>query len=542
MEKEGLLKIIENLGEISEKYDIKNLDLKELKCDIENFRVTTPIIGGFSSGKSSLINAMIDENILATSIEPETSIPTEIYYGDDNVSIIDKDNISRNVSIKNLKDNEFNIKSTKLIKVEKNNDFLKSIPNVKIVDMPGFDSGIESHNKAIDMYISNSLAYIITFEVGEGIRESIAEFLMELKLHKLPILVVITKCDKATSKDIEETVEYMKQNISKYIDNKKVDIVCSKSKKDKEVEQIKLFLLEIEKQSNSIMNQKYKSIITSRANTLTKYLNSRINNKSLPKEELLQKEKSLNDELENLNLKLEKEQEKFSRQIQNSIGIIKSNIQSSLVNSRTVLENMLFNGQDITSKINLIVRNSVTSTIQREFEPKLKKYLKNISDMINIGEDLDSGVEVDEFSVKIDDILKDTIKKAIPAALAVIGGILAGPIGAVIAGVLGVVVDAIFSTKQKEDKRRSISKKVNDEIIPQVSQEASHKVEEVLLSYISEINEEIRVVIQREKDIKVKALEDIRKQREIENEKQNEEINNLKIDLDKVGEIVNGIQ
>ncbi len=195
--------------EVCERYELPT-DLIELTIkEIENFRVTTPVIGGFSTGKSSMLNAILANNILTTQITPETSVPTEIYYGDNKVFLYNISGIEE-ISIDQFKDRELDANNTKLVKIEYNNDFLREVKDVKIVDMPGFDSGLELHNKAIDKYMPNSLAYIITFSADEPvIKESIANFLKELKLHEVPVYIIITKCDKVTPEELEKCKEFM---------------------------------------------------------------------------------------------------------------------------------------------------------------------------------------------------------------------------------------------------------------------------------------------------------------------------------------------
>ena len=41
-----------------------------------------PIVGSFSAGKSSLINALIGEPLLPVAITPETALPTELRFAD----------------------------------------------------------------------------------------------------------------------------------------------------------------------------------------------------------------------------------------------------------------------------------------------------------------------------------------------------------------------------------------------------------------------------------------------------------------------------
>lgn len=46
-------------------------------------KIIVPFIGGFSGGKSSLINALLNDAFLSTDITPETAFPVEITFGTD---------------------------------------------------------------------------------------------------------------------------------------------------------------------------------------------------------------------------------------------------------------------------------------------------------------------------------------------------------------------------------------------------------------------------------------------------------------------------
>jgi ribosome biogenesis GTPase A len=40
-----------------------------------------PLVGAFSSGKSSIINALIGQPLFSVNIDPETAVPAEVSYG-----------------------------------------------------------------------------------------------------------------------------------------------------------------------------------------------------------------------------------------------------------------------------------------------------------------------------------------------------------------------------------------------------------------------------------------------------------------------------
>ncbi|WP_163555994.1 dynamin family protein [Helicobacter suis] len=55
-------------------------DIQALQTEIENQELLIPVIGGFSAGKSSLLNAFLGKDVLGVAITPETAIATELRY------------------------------------------------------------------------------------------------------------------------------------------------------------------------------------------------------------------------------------------------------------------------------------------------------------------------------------------------------------------------------------------------------------------------------------------------------------------------------
>lgn len=528
--------------EIALKYELSTDEIEKSLGEINDFKVTTPIIGGFSTGKSSMINALVEDNILKTDITPETAIPTEIYFGDDKVQLYKNTKLIETIHINDFKEKELDISEVDLIKLESSNSFLFQIKSVKIVDMPGFDSGIELHNKAIDNYLPNSLAYIVTFSADESvIKESIANFLGELKLHEVPVYVVITKCDKVTESNLNKTIDYMKENLPKYLNNDNVKIVCVKSRRNKDVSGLKDILLEIQSKSEEIFYRNFSVKLESSRISIEKYINSRLKNINLSDSELAQKEEELQEKSKSNLEKLEKEKEKFNSQVPNCIQNIKREIEANLRGTSSMLQSMILNNNDIQDKINQIVRSAVITGIKRDFEPKLQRYLKNVADLISINLDVDTNLNLDGFKVATDKMVKDIVIKSIPVILAAIGGILGGPIGAIIGGALAIFIDTLFKTKHDKEKRELAREKIESEIIPMIVEKSGSCVEVEILSYINEINENIEDKIEEEREIIRKSLEDIKNKRVKEEENKQEQINSLNADLEEIRGLANGI-
>lgn len=528
--------------EIALKYQLSTDEIEKNLVEIKDFKVTTPIIGGFSTGKSSMINALVEDNILKTDITPETAIPTEISFGNNNVQLYANSQLIKTISIDEFKDNELSFDKVDLIKLESSDEFLSQIKSVKIVDMPGFDSGIELHNKAIDNYLPNSLAYIVTFSADESvIKESIVNFLEELKLHNVPVYVVITKCDKVTESNLNKTIDYMKENVPKYLNNSNVRIVCVKSKRNKDVSGLKEILLEIQSKSEEIFYKNFSVKLESYRSSIEKYINSRLKNINLSDLELDEKEEELQEKAKSNLKKLEKEKEKFNTQIPNCIQNIQREIESNLIGASSILQSMILNNNDIQDKINQIVRNAVIIGIKRDFEPKLQRYLKNVADLISISLDVDTNLNLDGFKVATDNMIKDIVIKSIPVILAAIGGWLGGPLGAIIGGALAIFIDTIFKTKHDKEKRQLAREKVESEIIPMIVTESGSCIASEISSYVDKINENIQNKIQEEKEIIKKSLEDIKNKRVQEEEIRQKQINLLNDDLEEIRRLANAI-
>ena len=59
---------------------------------INNTELIVPVVGGFSAGKSTLINQFLGENILSTALTPETALATELRYSENSyIKAIKKD-------------------------------------------------------------------------------------------------------------------------------------------------------------------------------------------------------------------------------------------------------------------------------------------------------------------------------------------------------------------------------------------------------------------------------------------------------------------
>ncbi len=525
------------LIEIQEKYGIDSEESKKIYEGIDSYHVNTPVVGNFSTGKSSMINAVIGKPLLGVEITPETAVPTEIYYGDNKVYEYDKGEIVER-SIEELPLKGLTIQTTDLVKIEFDNEFLKEIKTVNIVDLPGFDTNFELHNRAIDQYLPNSLAYLLVVSSDEPVlKESISEFLKELKVYNMPVYVVITKCSRLDDYELAECKDLLKKLVGKIVERDDVKVACVDSYGRVNVDELKDILREIQSQTGRIFVNKYSKALKQSSMLAEVYLMERIDKACLSTSRLEEEEEKIKRKMDDISIEIEKEKQNFDRQAKVCINTIKERIQSDLDGTIPTISAMIENGTDITEKINSVVRRSVRIGINTEFEPKLKKYVEHISEMITI-EFPENELIVDNLgNVLKANVVDEVTKTALPVILAGVGFVL-NPIGAVIGGILGVTFDILHNVKSNKKKEKEIDK-ATKAIVAEVSKQTATSIENEITKYIEKINGRIEQDVLKKKAVLEKSLSDIRIDISIEENTRSQDIEDLEKDLKVIKEFRN---
>lgn len=454
----GMCKCIQKkfrkLKEIQEKYGIDTAETDKIIAGIDTYRVNTPVVGNFSTGKSSMINAIIGKALLSVDITPETAVPTEIYYGNNKVYQYDKNAVIER-KIEELPLKGLTVQTTDLVKIEYDNEFLKEIKTVNIVDLPGFDTSFELHNRAIDQYLPNSLAYLLVVSSDEPVlKESISDFLKELKVYNMPVYVVITKSSRLDDDELEECKKLLKKLVGKIVERDDVKVACVDSYGKVNVDELKDILREIQGQTGKIFINKYSKALRAASMYTEVYLVERIDKACLSTSRLEQEQEKVEKKMNEISVDIDKEKNNFSRQAKVCINTIRERIKGDLEATLPTISAMLENGTDITDKINSVVRRSVRIGINTEFEPKLKKYVEHISEMITI-EFPENDIIINNVNATLKNNVVDEITKtALPVILAGVGLVLT-PFAAVIGGMVGVVADVIHNiSNNKKNKKK----------------------------------------------------------------------------------------
>lgn len=535
---EKITKALGELQKINNAYSLSNEVVEKIMQETETAKVCTPIIGKFSSGKSALMNTLLrySRRILKEDITPETAVPAEILYSpdEDSIYVVRNDGSNKNVSVSEYRELEVDANTVRCTRLHLKNSFLEEIPDVMLVDMPGFESGFEVHNKAIDNYLPLSLAYIIAFPADDMIvRSSVGNILKELCLHDMPICIAITKYDKRND-DFEETFAAMKESLKRFIGEREVTY-CITSSHNGDAEELEEFLRGIQERSQEILANKFRNAVLSVADATENYLRTTLKSSEMSESELSEQEERLDKQLDTLNNQFSKEKDNFDLQISECVEEIKADVQMELEAEESSFVAMVMNKQSINDRMNMVVRSAVTTSVKKRLIPKVEKYLKRVANCIN-GESI-GDVHI-SFSFNTEEVGKGIVSATVAVAA---GVVLSVPIaGTILAGLI-LIVNKMKANKKREEAKNQIRMKLNSEVYPQVLREVGNGVEMAITKQLKLINTSVEDEISAQRAALEKAMDDVRKKMSDEKERKEKLVIDIEADLEKISVLRNSL-
>lgn len=167
--KQNYIRLLESLKKIAVDIGFSIEKIEKLGQTLSNYELLIPVVGEFSAGKSSFLNSFIGRNVLSVSINPETAVATELRYSTEDYAEVLIENgesiVCKRISIEETANVK---KDWRCIRLYLNSENLKSIEPLVMVDMPGFDSPRDDHNRAITSYLNRGVHYIVLTSVESG--------------------------------------------------------------------------------------------------------------------------------------------------------------------------------------------------------------------------------------------------------------------------------------------------------------------------------------------------------------------------------------
>jgi len=258
------------LGELEEKGS-SNIqeDLEETREYINNQKFSIGITGVMNAGKSTMLNALMGKEILGSAVVPETANLTivkhntrenaRVYYwnesewnkivksseqldsmkdfvnetnsvfGDALKSYIKPESRYDEVGIDELSSytsaeaSEKKCNLVKYVELGSNLDFLSD--GIEIVDTPGLDDPVIQREEITKEYIGACDMMLHLMNVSQSATLKDVEFIIDALLYQniSKLLIVITRADTVSKKQLDEVINYTKSSIKRQLESQNKD-------------------------------------------------------------------------------------------------------------------------------------------------------------------------------------------------------------------------------------------------------------------------------------------------------------------------------
>lgn len=220
----GRRRVLESLlNEVSRIYEVPAFRelysvIVECRAKLEAGKINLAVLGQMKRGKSSLLNALLREDLLPTGILPLTSVVTEISYADHasatilyrtgNVWDIPLEDVPQYVTEAG---NPGNRKGVARLILRHPSPLLRA--GIVLVDTPGLGSTYAHNTDATREYLGHIDAAIIVFSVDPPITEAEAEFVKDLRNAVPSLVFVLNKTDLATEQEVAKLQNFLRDEL-----------------------------------------------------------------------------------------------------------------------------------------------------------------------------------------------------------------------------------------------------------------------------------------------------------------------------------------
>lgn len=331
---------VDELLEISSfinREDLTN-DLQEIKRKLQepNKSITIPLVGEFSSGKTSLINGLLENNNLETASQATTATIFEIHFGSQQsfANVISEDGKETKITdFAELKNND--LAATKVVQVYDPSDKIPS--STILVDTPGLSSNDPRHKLALTSYLPFADAVFLVTDINQQLTKSLLDFIESSNLSQKPVYLIVTKSDTKSVGEVEAARKYAFDYIQQA--NLSINDIIVISSAENEMAEFYALIDKIQIEKNEIVTKVLLNRLNSIAMVLSDFIDELIKSSASTA--------SLEKQIEQNEYDLERIERNIKRLISDAGQYIEEKNHTSAKNFE----------QKVSSKLEMIVKN-----------------------------------------------------------------------------------------------------------------------------------------------------------------------------------------
>ncbi len=193
--------------------------IRELQARLAEDRFNLVVVGRFSRGKSSLMNAVLGHDWLPTGIVPLTSVITTVTYGTTPKVVLEyqdrgfRSKIELGALVDHITQagNPGNIKKIKIAEVHLPAEILRR--GFFFVDTPGLGSPIAENTRTTESFLPEADAFLLVTGYESPLSEDEARFLRSVSSSAQRVFIVLNKQDTVDPAQRSQALAYLEDQL-----------------------------------------------------------------------------------------------------------------------------------------------------------------------------------------------------------------------------------------------------------------------------------------------------------------------------------------
>ena len=218
---ESLNRVIEIAESLEQKSVAERLRAIEERAQNPSAQLILPLIGEFSAGKTSLINALTDSKVLEIASLPTTATLYQIIFGapENKAVALSAEGEEVELQLDALKNDELKKYPTVTLF-----DTSTKVPkDIIFVDTPGLSSPDPKHREVLTSILPRVDAILLTVDANQAVTRSLIDFVKSMRLAEKPIYLILNKIDTKSSSELQD----LKRGIARDVDLPIDSLVCA---------------------------------------------------------------------------------------------------------------------------------------------------------------------------------------------------------------------------------------------------------------------------------------------------------------------------
>lgn len=218
---ESLNRVIEIAESLEQKSIAERLRAIEERAQNPSAQLILPLIGEFSAGKTSLINALTDSKVLEIASLPTTATLYQIIFGapENKAVALSAEGEEVELQLDALKNDELK----KYLTVTLFDTSTKVPKDIIFVDTPGLSSPDPKHREVLTSILPRVDAILLTVDANQAVTRSLIDFVKSMRLAEKPIYLILNKIDTKSSSELQD----LKRGIARDVDLPIDSLVCA---------------------------------------------------------------------------------------------------------------------------------------------------------------------------------------------------------------------------------------------------------------------------------------------------------------------------